>query len=110
MDMKSNKEVYNARKKDGTLNNQLGKPIKLLQKIIAKGYPLILVLMSIGLVTWTIKVKNKLNKGKVFVHVFVGAIFGWIWNLWILKIDPNYPSWMFHPFSTYGNRIFIKMA
>lgn len=74
-----------------------GQPKTLIQKIIGYGYPIMLVFISLVSIIGT--VKSKWN-WKIFFPIFlICTISGWFWGIYIETYDPNFPGWLFLPWS-----------
>ena len=63
-------------------------------------YPIIMVIiLAIWIINMLIMPKGKW-KWRSFVPVMIfSCILGWIWNIWMLKIDPTFPGWLNAPWA-----------
>lgn len=104
MNIDSNKERYDKLKESGSIDSTLkdGKPSSFIQKIVALGYPIIILILSAITIPLLISKRSKM-KFKVFLpHMIIGSICGWSWGIFLEKYDPLFPGWLFHPWSIVG--------
>lgn len=102
--MKDNKEYHDDLQKEGALDSVLkdGPPKTKSQKFLALGYPIIVVIITV-LTTFLMIFKKEKIKFKVFIpHMIIGSICGWMWGIFMEKVDPIFPGWLFHPWAVTG--------
>jgi len=102
--MESNKERHDDLEKKGEIYSEIkdGKPKTSLEKIIAKGYPILIGVIAIitGLL---IASRKKVMRWDVyFPYLLFSCICGWSWNIYMENIDPKYPGWILHPWAILG--------
>ncbi len=82
-------------------DSTVGEPKGVFQNILAKMYPIILIILTI-IVTYLIKpLKSKINL-RFVIYILVGAFFGWSWNWFTVIFDPSMPGWAYHPWAIIG--------
>jgi hypothetical protein len=111
MNNKSNKDRYTELKEKGYLNSTLksGVPSTVLQKIIAIGYPIIVVIITFVTSYLIFSKRSKMNF-KVFVpHMLIGSLCGWFWGIFLEKYDPLFPGWLFHPWAVVGTEWILTL-
>lgn len=109
--MNTNKDIHEKLSKEGKLESNLknGKPKTIPQKILALGYPIIVLIMLIGTVITLIKNKHKMRWNVFIPHMIIGSVCGWMWGIYMEKFDPEYPAWLFHPWAIIGPEWFITL-
>ncbi|MGD9202246.1 MAG: hypothetical protein PVI26_11825 [Chitinispirillia bacterium] len=98
---KTNKEYHDDLKKKEKLDSALksGPPDNPAKKILAMGYPIIVLVTFIGTAIAIVKNRDKM-KWQVFVpHIILSIILGSSWGIFMEKLDPEYPAWLFHPWA-----------
>lgn len=76
-----------------------GFPNTLIEKIVALGYPIVLIFILIVAIIGAIRFR-KIWNWKIFTIVFsLCSVTGWMWGIYIQKFDPNFPGWLFLPWS-----------
>jgi hypothetical protein len=104
MNLDSNKKRYDKLKENEELDSVLknGEPKTVPQKLVALGYPIIVVILTF-ITTYLLFSKRSKMNFKVFLpHMFIGSLCGWFWGIFIEKYDPLFPGWLFHPWSIVG--------
>ena len=101
---KTNKELHDELKKDGKLASNLknGEPKATAQKILALGYPIIVLIALVGTIIAIVKNREKMRWDVFIPHMIIGSLCGWCWGIYMEKFDPNYPAWLFHPWAIVG--------
>lgn len=76
-----------------------GSPTTLFERIIGYGYPITLVVITLVSVIGCVRLKSKWN-WQVFLPVLaLCSVTGWLWGSYIQKYDPDFPGWLFLPWS-----------
>jgi hypothetical protein len=104
MNLKSNKTRYGELSKVGALDSLTkdGGPDTIIKKVIALGYPLIMVVITF-VTTYLLFTKRSKMNFKVFIpHMIIGSMCGWFWGIFMEKYDSVFPGWLFHPWSIVG--------
>lgn len=96
---KTNKDLYEDLKLKLFSQNKDGVPKGIFQRLIGWGYPIALIVIWVIAIIGAIKLR-KIWKWKVFAIVFtLCSITGWLWGIYIEKYDPEFPGWLFLPWS-----------
>lgn len=102
--MKTNKDFFNENKEKGNLDSKLkdGLPKTGFQKILSMGYPITIGILSL-ITTIGLFLKRKTLNWSVFLpYLIITTISGYMWGIYLLKIDPDFPGWLFYPWTTIG--------
>jgi hypothetical protein len=103
--MKTNSAYWNELNADGKLFSCLkdGLPHNFWEYLLAYAYPIIIVgMVCIGIYSM-VKFKPSERKWKTYLFsISCGTILGAAWCILMQKHDPNYPGWLFAPWSVTG--------
>jgi hypothetical protein len=101
MNINNNKQ-YEQLDSEGKLYSQTkdGKPVGIYQNILAKLYPIILVVITILDLILIKKLVKKINWESFVITVFICWSLGIMWNSMMMSYDPKFQSWMFNSWST----------
>lgn len=108
---RTNREFYERNKEEGKLDSQVkdGPPKTRGQKALAMGYPIVMVFVwLVGFLGAFLQKPKKWNWKTFWVVFPVCSITGLMWGIYIEKIDPNFPGWLFLPW-TVSNKEFLLM-
>ncbi|MBN1981033.1 MAG: hypothetical protein JW795_05855 [Chitinivibrionales bacterium] len=74
------------------------------QKVVAFGYPITIFILSVIVCTWMVlRGRESFFHWKVFwPYLAIATFSGWMWGLFILKKDDQFPGWLFYPWTTVG--------
>lgn len=109
---KTNKEYWNELLAKGKLFSHIkdGVPDTPLKKIVGFSYPIIMV--SIALVSVVLLFflpKDKLRIKTFAAAMVICSILGWVWGIWMLRIDPEFPGWLNAPWAIFGKEKFMVL-
>ena len=81
-----------------------GKPSGTWQDILAKMYPIILGILAFLVAYLYRPIRKKLGV-RFILYIALGSVVGWTWNWFTVVYGPNFPGWLYHPWSVlFSNR------
>ncbi|RPJ55920.1 MAG: hypothetical protein EHM12_11165 [Dehalococcoidia bacterium] len=98
----NNNEQYDVLDNQGKLYSQKkdGLPKGFWKNILAKLYPIILVILSILNAFFIKKLFKRISWNPVIITTLLCWTIGITWNSVMMAYDKNFQAWMFHPWST----------
>jgi hypothetical protein len=76
-----------------------GPPTSFLERTIGYGYPIALIIIALVTVVGCILLRSRWN-WRIFLPIqILCSITGWFWGIYIQIYDPDFPGWIFLPWS-----------